>query len=304
MPRPVCILGAPSSIGIKTYDDGTMRRLDLAPAALRDAGLVTRLDASDRGDVPPPAYREFTRPPLAMRNAADVLAYTHAVAGAVAAAAADGTFVLLLGGDCSIVLGALLGLRQRRRVGLAYLDAHSDFALAESSVTGSAAAMCLALAVGHGTGPIAHLRDDGPLIRGADTVLLGRRDHDQEAITGGDALAAYEILDIDQMSIVADGPSACAARALLRVSAESLDGFWIHLDADVLDPTVMPAVDSPVPGGLGLDAVAALLAPLVRHPKALGLQLTIYDPHLDPDAACAGRLVELLAHCLASENNP
>ena len=77
-----------------------------------------------------------------------------------------------------------------------------------------------------------------------------------------------------------------------------LRGFWIHLDADVLDPAVMPAVDSPEPDGLGLDEVAELLTPLVRHPKALGMQLTIYDPTLDPDGSSAGRLVALLERAL------
>ena len=72
-----------------------------------------------------------------------------------------------------------------------------------------------------------------------------------------------------------------------------------HLDADVLGARVMPAVDSPEPGGPDVEQVAALLAQIPRHPKALGLQLTIYDPALDPDGVCAGRLVTLLDKALA-----
>ena len=71
-------------------------------------------------------------------------------------------------------------------------------------------------------------------------------------------------------------------------------GFWILVDADVLNPLVMPAVGSPEPGGPGIDELAAFLAPLVSHPKALGMALTLYDPSLDPDRTCAARLVELL----------
>jgi arginase len=66
------------------------------------------------------------------------------------------------------------------------------------------------------------------------------------------------------------------------------------VDADVLNPIEMPAVDSPEPGGPTLDEIVNLLAPLVRHPRALGLELTIYDPALDPDRSCAARLVTLL----------
>jgi arginase len=66
----------------------------------------------------------------------------------------------------------------------------------------------------------------------------------------------------------------------------------------VLDPGVLPAVDSPEPGGLTLEELAALLRPLVRHPSALGLELTIYDPALDHDGSSASRLTALLESVL------
>ena len=70
------------------------------------------------------------------------------------------------------------------------------------------------------------------------------------------------------------------------------------MDADVINPTVMPAVDSPEPGGPAIKELEGLLTPLVRHPRALGLELTIYDPGLDPDRSCATRLVSLLENVL------
>lgn len=90
-----------------------------------------------------------------------------------------------------------------------------------------------------------------------------------------------------------------AAAALERLAAPALAGFWVHLDVDVLDPRVMPAVDSPVAGGPGLDELAALLLPLLRHPKALGMEMTIYDPGLDPDRSAGERLVGLLERLLS-----
>jgi len=81
-------------------------------------------------------------------------------------------------------------------------------------------------------------------------------------------------------------------------SSEELRGFWIHLDADVINPTVMAAVDSPEPGGPTIKELEDLLTPIVRHPRALGLELTIYDPGLDPDRSCATRLVSLLEDVL------
>jgi arginase len=94
------------------------------------------------------------------------------------------------------------------------------------------------------------------------------------------------------------GVKAVIEDALPRLSRMDLRGFWIHVDADVLDPEVMPAVDSPEPGGIGIADLAALLLPLARHPRALGLQVTVYDPNLDPNGICASRLVALLERVL------
>ena len=107
------------------------------------------------------------------------------------------------------------------------------------------------------------------------------------------------MLDLPGAALRQRGPGAIAAEVQARVAGADLAGFWIHVDADVLDSSIMPAVDSPAAGGPGIDELAALLAPLARHPRALGMELTIYDPRLDPDCACARQLVELLVKVLA-----
>lgn len=298
--RPVAIVGAPSSIGIRPYDDGGIRRLDRAPQALRAEGLGARLRARDYGDVVPPPYRDLVRSPGRPRNEDGVEAYSRALGERVAAAADDGAFVLLLGGDCSILLGALLGVRRGAAIGVAYVDAHADFATPQESTTGSVASMDLALAVGRGDTRLARLAGAKPLVRAADVVLIGRRDH-AESWYGHDALRASEVLDLPHDTVRELGPQGTARAALRRLEREGLGGFWIHVDADVLDPSVMPAVDSPLDGGLGLDELADLLAPLARHPRALGMELTIYDPSMDPERTGAGRLAALLERALGGE---
>ncbi len=300
MRRPISIVGAPSSIGIRPYDDGSARRLDLAPQALRDQGLAARVGARDRGDVLPPAYRDFVRPGNRPRNEEEVAAYSRALACKVADASAGGAFALVLGGDCSIVLGCLLGVRSPRRehVGLVYIDAHADFGTPEESRTGSAASMCLALAVGRGDTPLARLATSSPLARPEDVVLIGRRDQ-AEPWYGHAALRATSILDLPGATMREQGTAVVAQAALDRLARPWLGGFWIHVDADVLDPSVVPAVDSPTPGGLGAGDLAELLEPLVHHPAALGLELTIYDPGLDPERTSAARLASLLERVLS-----
>jgi arginase len=297
--RSIAVVGAPSSIGIRPYDDGAQRQLDRAPGVLRELGLVRRLGATDLGDVSPPPYRDYVRPPAAARNEAELVVYDRALAERVARAIRERSFALVLGGDCSVVLGSLLGARQAvsGAVGLAYVDAHADFATPQESRTGSVASMCLALAVGRGETPLARLDGDTPLVRGEHVVVIGRRDA-AEPWYGHAALAASPILDITDAALTDRGVVGVADAALELLtspaSSDETSGFWIHLDADVLNPTIMSAVDSPVPGGPTLEEVVQLLTPLVSHPRALGLELTIYDPALDPDLACAARLVSLL----------
>lgn len=301
MVRRVAVVGAASSLGIRPYDDGTVRQLHLAPETLREQGLIGHLAARDHGDVVPPLYVDFVRPGKRPRNESGVVRYSHALAQRVADAGADGSFVLVLGGDCSILLGCLLGVQARdgERAGLVYVDGHTDFATPEESVTGSVAAMCTAFAVGRGDSPLARLAGDAPLVREADVVLIGRRDQAHGAIYGQAALGASAILDLPHTAVRERGPDETARTALAHLARSGVRRFWIHVDADVLDPSVMPAVDSPEPNGMSVDELIQLVRPLVADPRAAGLELTIYDPHFDPDRECATILASLLERTLA-----
>lgn len=276
----IAVLGAPSNLGLKPYPDGRPRGVSQAPRVYREQGLVERLGARDLGDVQAPPYVDFERPPGGTRNESAIAAYSRSLADAVSQA---NDFLLVLGGDCSILLGTLLGLRDRGRVGLAFIDGHCDFALPSISVTGGAAGMDLALAVGRG-GRLARFAGE-PLLREEDAVVLARKDQADEPYYGDDSIRNSAVLDL---------PAGAVDSAVEQLTRPELDGFWIHLDVDVLDPEVMPAVDSPEPGGLGIEELAGLLVPLVRHPKALGMEVTIYDPSLDPDGVYGPRLVGLL----------
>ena len=293
--RRVAIVGAASSIGIRPYDDEKVaRHLDRAPGVLRELGIVDRLAAEDLGDVTAPPYKDLTRPRGGIRNEGDIVGYSQRLADRIEISTTARRFPLVLGGDCSIVLGSLLAAgRTKQRVGLAYIDAHADFATPQESMTGSAASMCLALAVGRGDSQLARLAGSKPLVRADDVALVGRRDEGQ-TYYGHSALAASGMLDVPGSVMSSRSPAETASAVLARLGRSELDGFWVHVDADVLNPHVMPAVDSPEPGGPGIDELVALVAPLVRHPRSLGMQITIYDPALDADRSCASRLVSFV----------
>src|SRR5262245_24647677 len=305
MNRPITLLGAASSIGIRPYEDGTIRQLDRAPKVLRELGLSREIAARDLGDVTPPSYRDFIRPAGRARNESEIAAYSRELATRVAEATADGSFALVLGGDCSIVLGCLLGVgggeADEIPLGLIYMDAHSDCATAQESPTGSVASMCLALAVGRGGSPLAVLRGNKPLVRPEHVALLGRRDQVDVGAYGQAALGPAGLLDIPHAALREKGMGAAAEAAIARVAPCGSSGFWIHLDADVIDPSAMGAVDSPEPDGLRCEELAELLAPVVRDQRARGLEVTIYDPALDPTHRDAATLVALLSAVLGNK---
>jgi len=300
MARAIAVVGAPSSIGMRPYDDGAVRLLDRAPQVLRERDLIARLGAADLGDVAAPVYQDFVRPPNRARNEDQVVAYSRLLAQRVSSGIAQGRFALVIGGDCSVVLGCLMAARKKTgdEVGLVYVDAHADFASPEESRTGSASGMALALATGRGNSALSRLGGAMPLVGDRHVALLGRRD-DAKDWHGQAALAKSSILEVSSAQLQEDDWLEVAATTLDHVAPPDVRGFWIQVDADVLDPMTMAAVDSPEPGGPTPRELLRVLTPLVQHPRALGLSLTTYDPALDPDRSCARRLVNMLEALLA-----
>ena len=299
MTRPIAIIGAPSSIGLSLYDDGLVRHVNRAPSVLRERGLIDRLHAVDLGDVAPPPYRDFDMTPGRPRNEPELVVYSRSLGDRVSRALANGQFALVLGGDCSIVLGCLLAARRRTApVGLAYVDAHADFATPEDSRNGSVSGMALSLAVGRGQSALAHLEGKRPLVEPWRAAVIGRRDDSPRH--GDDPVAAASILDLRASELdSAIELSHVGDRALSRIAAHGVRGFWIHVDADVLNPRAMPAVGSPEPGGPMPQQLLTMLAPLVADPRALGMSVSVYDPALDPDRSGARQLVHILTALLA-----
>jgi arginase len=133
----------------------------------------------------------------------------------------------------------------------------------------------------------------------ADVALIGRRDAGQSY--GHAALARSGILDLPDPALEVRSISATADAVLARIARAEVDGFWILVDCDALNPTVMPATGAHEPGGPTGEELAPFLARLAQHPRALGLSLTLYDPSLDADRSSAALLVDLLGAAVPSQ---
>ena len=210
-----------------------------------------------------------------------------------------GAFPVVLGGDCSILLGNLLALRRTgRRHGLLFLDGHADFYQPENSATGEAADMDLALSTGRGPALLANIEDLRPLVRDADVAVLGPRDAAQALEFGSQPLPPTIFLR-DLEAVRRTGAQEATRAAIAHLTRPELDGFWIHLDVDVLDDAIMPAVDYRMPDGLNWAELEIVLRAALRSGKAVGLDITIFNPQLDRDGTIARALVESLGRALA-----
>ncbi|MEU5974670.1 arginase family protein [Streptomyces sp. NPDC047315] len=292
--RDIVVIDAPSNLGLRPPAPGTVPGCYKLAGALREQRIVQRLRALEGGVVVPPRYDRGTwQPGDGVFNAAAIAAYTPRLADRIEQHVRTGAFPLVLGGDCSIQLGASLALRRLGRYGLAAVDASADFRHIGNSgadAVGAAGGEELAIATGRGQKDLSDLEGLGPYLRDEDVRLIGIRDGDEDLVE----LAELKIPVLTVGELRRWGTAETVAGVVTSLETEALDGFWVHLDADALDPEVMPAVDSPDPHGLLPEEAATVLRALVRSPRCVGMNVTIYDPDLDPDASAAALLTDLV----------
>jgi arginase len=260
--------------------------------------LAERLNARVAGRVEPPDYDPERDPETRMLNPRAIRDYSVKLADAVGTILNDGNFPVVLGGDCSILLGNLLALRRRARYGLLFVDGHADFYQPEANVNGEVATSELAFATGRGPEVIAAPAGYGPLVRDEDVVAFAHRDADEAAYYGSQPLPE-SLRSIDLGAVRRMGAEAAARQAMAHLERDELAGFWIHLDADALDDAIMPAVDYRMPHGLSWGELEAVLRRAAAGARAVGLDVTIYNPSLDPDRRAGRELVRTIANAMA-----
>jgi arginase len=288
------IIEAPSHLGLRANG------VEGLPDALLAAGLAERLGAQRAGRLAAPAYDPQVDPETGMLNPGALRDYSRRLADVVGAVVDRGEMPIVLGGDCSILIANALALRRRGRFGLLFLDGHADFYQPEAEPTGEAASMELALVTGRGPEIVTNLEGRRPLVRDEDAVVFAFRDAERAAAEGSQPLPPT-LRALDLATVRERGVEGAVHDALAHLEREDGPaGFWIHLDADVLDDAIMPAVDYRLPGGLSWDELSAVLDAAVASPRAVGLEITIFNPTLDPDGRIAHALVDALVEGLTT----
>ena len=291
--RSKAIIEAPSTMGLSSEG------VECLPARLLELDLADRIGARRAGRLAVPRKSGIRDPETQILNANAIATWSPGLADAVEAVLNAGEFPVVLGGDCTILLGSMLALRRRGRYGLLFIDGNADFFQPEAEPNGEGASMDLSWATGHGPKLLTDIEGRGPLVRAADAVAFGYRDHEDQQEYGSQPLPD-ELKALDLPAIRASGAEAAAHAAIAHLTRPELDGFFIHLDADVLDDAIMPAVDFRVPGGLSWDELSMVLRIALASDGATGIEIAIYNPRLDEDDSAGRGLVNTLAAALGS----
>jgi arginase len=289
-PKKIALIGAPTSAAALA---GGHER---APAALRAAGLVERLqslgyEVTDLGDCAVQTFQPDDEHPRA-RNVRGVLAALNDLKPRVEQAVKSGALPLILGGDCSIALATIAGARRYyRNVSLVYVDRDADLNIPATTPSGCVDGMVVSHVVGRGAPELVRFWGEPPLVREPDVAVFGfeRLDAPEQEFLTRSPIRRYLADDISRQ-----GVAAAAQAALERVHAAAHE-FVLHFDVDTISSEDFSATNYPGSGGLRLDQVREALTVFARQSTLAAFEITVYNPELDADGSGAKTILELIA---------
>ena len=215
----------------------------------------------------------------------------------------SGRFPLILGGDCSILIGIMAGLKARGEFGLIFLDAHADFYLPEQSPTGEVADMDLAIVTGRGPELLTNISSMMPYVKDENVIHLGQRDWEETRKYGSEDIRETTIKCFSYAEIGSMGSGGLNRELLQHLDQLNVEGYWIHLDTDVLSDEINPAVDYRLPGGLRFEQVESIIKSLLQAERIIGISVAIFNPHLDAGGSISKNIVQSLARAFAPGTN-
>jgi arginase len=272
-------------VGVGFNSAGIDAGVARAPAALRAAGLVRAVGGRDTGNVAFAGLRPQRGRRSGLLAEEALVSMTGEVRLAVEAAYRRGTFPLVVGGDCPVLLGALAA---SPGAGMLFVDGHEDAWPPPESTTGEAADCELGLALGFTSADLPE-EFELPLISPEQVALLGPRDAAELAAAGVASLRNRVWFQTDE-----DLHGHVAERTDGALEHLGADRFWLHVDLDVLSTESLAAVDYPQRGGLDWDELAQITSRALADGRCAGMSVTIYNPDLDPNRDGARRIVDYL----------
>jgi len=296
--RNTILIEAPSNLGLIEPQPGIEPGVKYFPEAMKKAGFAELAGIKNIFTVSPPAYSGEIDNESKARNADKIVEYSKQLANVIQENIQQKNLQVVIGGDCSILIGACLALKRNGNYGLFFLDGHTDYVLPHQSGSNGAAGMDLAIVTGNGHNKLTNIEPLKPYIEEQNVFCCGNRDISIDWYVN--AILQSNISYYDLYVLRKKGIKNVVSEFLQMVASKKLDGFWIHFDVDVLNDEIMPCVDSRQEDGMSYEELKQTLQPLIASPLCIGIEVTIFDPTLDKDGKYGKQLANELASVLRS----
>ena len=293
-PRKIRVIGVPLDLG------QSRRGVDMGPSAVRVAGLQARLEelghaVEDAGNVAVALPEQKKEGDPHAKYLKEITATCTKHAELVVKTLELGKMPVVLGGDHSVAAGTVAGVtqfyrRQEQKIGLIWIDAHTDINTPETSPSGNVHGMPLAATMGLGPDELANIFNFSPKVSPENCVLVGVRDIDaiERANVRRAGIAVLTMRDIDER-----GMRAVMEEALC-IAGRGTVGYHISLDMDWIDPEVAPGVGTPVRGGATYREAHLAMEMICDSGKTIAMEVVEVNPVIDESNRTADLAVELI----------
>jgi arginase len=292
-PRAIRVIGVPLDLG------QSRRGVDMGPSAVRVAGLEARLEAighkvEDAGNIAVAIPEQKKEGAVNAKYLKEITATCTKAAELVLKTLEAGKIPMVLGGDHSIAAGTVSGVaefyrRQNQKIGLIWIDAHTDMNSPESSPSGNVHGMPLAAIMGLPPYELGRIYDFTPKVQPANCVLVGIRDVDnfeKENIRKA-GVEVFTMRDIDERGM------RSVMEEALRMAGRDTVGYHVSLDMDWIDPEDAPGVGTPVWGGATYREAHLAMEIISDHGRMLSFEIVEVNPVIDEHNQTADLAVEL-----------
>lgn len=294
IPRKIRVIGVPLDLG------QSRRGVDMGPSAVRVAGLEARLEAlghvvTDGGNIAVAIAEQKKEGSPSAKYLKEITATCTKQAELVLKTLEEDMVPVVLGGDHSVAAGTVAGVaefyrRRNSKIGLIWLDAHSDINTPETSPSGNVHGMPLAAILGLGPAELQNIMGFSPKVAPENTVIIGVRDVDateKENIHRAGITEVYTMRDIDERGL------RTVMEEALRTAGRGTAGYHVSLDMDWIDPEDAPGVGTPVRGGATYREAHLAMEIIADHGRMLSFEVVEVNPVIDEHNRTADLAVEL-----------
>jgi arginase len=292
-PRKIRVIGVPLDLG------QSRRGVDMGPSAVRVAGLEARLEAlghvvEDAGNVPVAIPEQKKEGDPHAKYLKEIVATCTKHAELVLKTLEAGKTPIVLGGDHSVAAGTVAAVaefhrRQNQKIGLLWIDAHTDINTPETSPSGNVHGMPLAAIMGLGPAELANIFGFSPKVSPENCVIVGARDIDaveRENVRKA-GVEVFTMRDIDERGM------RTVIEEALRMAGRGTAGYHVSLDMDWIDPEDAPGVGTPVRGGATYREAHLAMEIIADHGRMTSFEIVEVNPVIDEHNRTADLAVEL-----------